>query len=101
MVGGAGVHGEALKGQHFGFGQQEYRGVIAQIGKQLVVQAAGVLQAGRYGEDGAARRVPKRAEVGRLVVGRDGKRGAGVGGTQLPAMPLQPGLRAEEGKQSG
>ena len=49
LVDGAGIHRQPLEGQHFRLRQQIDRGILAQVGQQLVVELPGVLRArGQY-----------------------------------------------------
>jgi len=52
LVSGAGIYGETLEGQDLGFGQQEYRGIVTEIGEELVVEAAGIIEARSDDDDG-------------------------------------------------
>ena len=102
LVSGTGIYGEALEGQDFGFREQENGGRIAQVGQQLVVEATCVVEArGNDDDRTSARGGPKSGQVHRLVVCVDSKRCLGVGLGKVAQVALQPGLRAEEGKESG
>ena len=100
LVAGASIDGEALEGENFGFGQQEHGGIVAEVGEKLVVETAGVVQAGRDDYDGPLLKLPKGGQVDGLVVGMDGKGGPSAGRVEIAEMALQPGLSAEEGDES-
>ena len=101
LVPGAGVHRQPFKRQYLRLGQQPDGNVVAQVGQNLVVPAAGILQPGGNQQDGALLEAPQGGNIQRLVVGVHSQRCLRLGPTQVPQVPLHPRLRANQRKQSG
>ena len=100
-VAGAGIHRQPLKGQRLRFRQQVNGRVVAQVSQQLVITMARILQPGRHHQHRPLPELPQSAEVQRLALGINGKRGPGPGAGEVAEMTLHPGLGANQGKQSG
>ena len=100
-VAGAGIHRQPLKGQRLRFRQQVNGRVVAQVSQQLVVTLARILQPGRHHQHRPLPELPQSAEVQRLALGINGKRGPGPGAGEVAEMTLHPRLGANQGKQSG
>ena len=101
LVAGAGVHRQPFKGQYLRLGQQPDGNVVAQVGQNLVVPAAGILQPGGNQQNGALLEAPQGGNIQRLMVGVHSQRCLRLGPAQVPQVPLHPRLRANQRKQSG
>ena len=65
LIDGAGIHGQPLEGQHFRLRQQIDRGILAQVGQQLVVELPGVLRAGSQRQHRPAAFPPQGRQIDR------------------------------------
>ena len=92
LVVGAGIHRQPFERQDLRLGQEEHGRVIAQVGQQLVVESPGVVQPGGERHHWPLLQLPDGSQVKGLMVGVQSERRPGVGGGQVPQVPLQPRL---------
>ena len=83
---------QSLEWQHFGFGQQIYWRLVAQVFHQLVVQPSRVLQSWRDHHNRPLLQLPKRPDVHRLVVAVDCQVPPRARPLQVPQMLPHPRL---------
>ena len=95
------VNRQTLERQHLRLRQQPNGSVLTQVGQQLVVQPAGVLQARGQHDHRTALQVPQGPHVQGLMLGVHRQRSANGGSFHVAQVLTHPGLCAYKRKQSG